>query len=123
MVSGLGAWPLPRPAPAFYFQKKGSFLESQLQRKTIVFAIFDAKLYVSTMITPAQCRAARGLLDWTQEELATTSKVSAVTIRNFENGKTSPQESTLTLLEMVFEKHGVGFIPDNGGGPGLRLKK
>ena len=42
------------------------------------------------MITPAQCRAARGLLKWTQEELAVRSGVGAPAIINFEGGKTSP---------------------------------
>lgn len=75
------------------------------------------------MIIPAQCRAARGLLDWTQEDLARESTVSSVTIRNFENGKTTAQASTIQLLVLVFEKHGIEFITENGGGPGVRLRK
>ena len=73
------------------------------------------------MITPAQCRAARALLGWTQDELAQASNVSAVTIRNFENRKTTPQASTLSLLQLVFEKHGVFFIHEGGEGIGVRF--
>ena len=68
------------------------------------------------MITPAQCRAARGLLNWKQKELAELTGVTAVTIFNFESGKTSPHNSTLKLLRQTFEKAGVAFIDDNGGG-------
>ena len=74
------------------------------------------------MITPSQCRAARGLLDWTQDQLAEASGVSSATIRNFEKAKTEPQGSTVTLLEMIFAQLGIEFIDENGGGPGVRLK-
>ena len=75
------------------------------------------------MITRAQCRAARGLLNWKQKELAGHSGVTALTIFNFESGKTSPHYSTLKLLKDTFEKAGIEFIDENGGGPGLRLKE
>ncbi len=71
---------------------------------------------------PAQCRAARGLLNWTQEDLAAKSGVSAVTIRNFENEKSTPQRATLIVLQQTFEAAGIELIPPNGGGPGLRLR-
>lgn len=73
------------------------------------------------MISPAQCRAARGLLRWTQEHLASNSGVSIVTIRNFEAEKTTnPQKSTLRLLKIAFDNAGVEFIDD--GRPGVRMK-
>ncbi|WP_418502554.1 helix-turn-helix domain-containing protein [Flagellimonas sp.] len=75
------------------------------------------------MINSAQCRAARGLLKWTQNDLARESEISNVTIRNFESEKTVPQKGTLVVLEMTFEKAGVEFISENGAGPGVRLKK
>ena len=74
------------------------------------------------MITPTQCRAARGLLDWTQDQLAEASGVSSATIRNFEKAKTEPQGSTVKLLEMIFTQQGVEFIAQNGGGVGVRLR-
>ena len=73
------------------------------------------------MITPAQCRAARGLLDWTQEDLAKATSLSAVTIRAFERGG-EMRDSNRTLLLLAFERAGIEFIPENGGGVELRLK-
>lgn len=74
-------------------------------------------------MTPAQCRAARGLLDWTQQALADASQVGNATIRNFEAGRSTPQRATLTVLRQAFEAAGVEFIPENGGGVGVRLDR
>lgn len=73
------------------------------------------------MITPEQCRAARALLDWTQRDLASRAKLTPLTIREFERGKSRLKDSTAQLLRMVFETAGVAFIDQNGGGPGVRL--
>lgn len=75
------------------------------------------------MITPEQCRAARALLDWTQLDLANEAKVSDFTVRNFERRRAALKESTAQLVRMIFEANGVVFIDENGGGPGVRLKK
>ena len=74
-------------------------------------------------MTPAQCRAARGLLKWTQPELAKASGVSDVTIRKFENEQSTPQRASLKVIADAFEAAGVEFIPENGGGAGVRLQK
>ena len=74
------------------------------------------------MITAAQCRAARALLKWSQQDLARESEISDVTIRHFEIGKTEPQKGTLVLLRRAFEAAGIEFIDENGGGPGLRMR-
>jgi transcriptional regulator with XRE-family HTH domain len=74
-------------------------------------------------MTPSQCRAARALLDWNQERLADASHVSAVTIRNYENRKVSPHRVTLDALQRALEEAGVEFIPENGGGSGVRWRK
>jgi transcriptional regulator with XRE-family HTH domain len=71
----------------------------------------------------AQCRAARALLKWTQDDLAAKSGSSAVTIRNFENDRSAPQKGTLLLIKQTFENSGVEFIPGNGGGVGVRFGK
>jgi transcriptional regulator with XRE-family HTH domain len=71
------------------------------------------------MITNMQSRAARGLLQLTQNDLARETGISATTIRNFENGKTAPQPATLTVLRQTFERHGVEL---NADGRGVRLK-
>lgn len=75
------------------------------------------------MITPAQCRAARALLDWSQQRLAEESKIGNATIRNFEGGKSTPQHATLDVLRRALESAGVIFIASNGDGPGVRLRK
>ncbi len=72
-------------------------------------------------MTPAQCRAARAMLDWTQDDLARMAQVSVVTVRNFENEKSAPQRSTLAVMKQALEVAGVTFIDPNGGGPGVRL--
>ncbi len=75
------------------------------------------------MITPEQCRAARALLGWSQKELSKRTKISDVTIRKFELRKTHLKESTAQHFRLVFERSGVVFIDENGGGPGARLEK
>jgi transcriptional regulator with XRE-family HTH domain len=75
------------------------------------------------MITPEQCRAARGLLHWSQAELADKAAVGIVTVRQFEAGAHEPRRATLDVIRRAFESAGVEFIDQNGGGPGLRLKK
>ena len=79
--------------------------------------------YKRRMITPAQCRAARALLNWSQQQLADASKAGVVTIRNFEGGKSSPINSTLEVLRRALESAGVIFVEENGEGPGVRLRK
>jgi len=74
-------------------------------------------------MTPAQSRAARALIDWSQQKLADAAKVSNATIRNFEGGKSSPQNATIDVLRRALEAEGVEFIPENGGGAGVRLRK
>jgi transcriptional regulator with XRE-family HTH domain len=71
-------------------------------------------------MTPAQCRAARGLLKWGQDDLASAASVSAVTIRNFENEKSSPQRASLAMMVRALEAAGVEFT--NGDRPGVRMK-
>ena len=73
-------------------------------------------------IEPAQCRAARGLLDWTQADLSAATGLSVVTVRAFEKGG-EMRESNRTLLRLAFEKAGVDFIPENGGGAGVRMRE
>ena len=74
------------------------------------------------MLSPEQCRAARALLDWTQSDLAIRASLSAVSIRAFEKGR-EMRLSNQKLLRMTFEQAGVQFIPENGGGLGVRLAK
>ncbi len=75
------------------------------------------------MITPAQCRAARALIDWSQQELADAARVGVVTVRQFEGGGTQPRNATLDVIRRAFEEAGVFFVDENGEGAGVRLRK
>ena len=74
------------------------------------------------MISPAQCRAARGLLDWSQQDLAREAGVGIVTIRQLEAGSTQPRRATLVVIRHALDAAGVEFIDDNGGGVGVRFR-
>lgn len=71
--------------------------------------------------TPEQCRAARGLLDWTQEELAEAAGVSRSTVRDFEKGRHDLRRVSVSQVVAAFEKAGVRFISADQMGPGVRL--
>jgi transcriptional regulator with XRE-family HTH domain len=75
------------------------------------------------MITAAQCRAARALLDWSQQRLAEASKVGNATIRNFESGRSKPVNSTLAVLRHTLEAAGIEFLDENGNGVKLAKAK
>jgi len=75
------------------------------------------------MVTPAQSRAARALINWSQPELATASGVSVSTIRDFETGKRQPIGNNLAAIRKALEGAGVIFVAENGEGAGVRLKK
>jgi transcriptional regulator with XRE-family HTH domain len=74
------------------------------------------------MISPSQCRAARGLLDWSQQALADRAKVGIVTVRQLEAGAHQPRRATLDVVRRCLEAAGVEFIEENGGGDGVRLR-
>lgn len=71
----------------------------------------------------AQCRAARALLNISQEELATMASVSVTSLRNFERGATVPIHNNLVAIRGALEVAGIEFIAENGGGAGVRLRK
>jgi transcriptional regulator with XRE-family HTH domain len=75
------------------------------------------------MVTPGQCRAARGLLGWNQQDLARRARVGIVTVHQLETGASQPRRATLDVIRRAFESAGVEFIDENGGGPGVRLRK
>jgi len=74
------------------------------------------------MITPEQCRAARGLLGWSQQTLAERAGVGIVTVHQLEAGLTQPRRATLEVIRRALEAAGLEFIDENGGGPGVRLR-
>ena len=75
------------------------------------------------VLTPAQCRAARGLLDLTQSELADGARLGLSTIVDFERSRRQISDDAIGAIRRALEKFGVDFIDENGGGVGLRLRK
>ena len=75
------------------------------------------------MITPAQCKAARGLLGMDQADLAEAAGVTRNVVIDFESSRRKTIKRNIQAITRVLEEAGVEFIPENGGGPGLRLKK
>jgi hypothetical protein len=73
----------------------------------------------------AQIRAARALLRWSAEDLARESTLGVTTNRRAElaEGETSMTTANDSTLRRTFEAAGVEFIDENGGGPGVRLRK
>lgn len=66
------------------------------------------------MITIEQCRAARGLINWTQQDLANASGLSKTAINNFEKGNSSIKADSLNAIQRAFENVGIEFLTDNG---------
>ena len=72
-----------------------------------------------------QIKAARALLDWSQEQLASAADVSIPTIKRLEasDGPLGGRGQTAEKILNSLAAAGVEFIDENGGGPGVRLKK
>lgn len=69
-----------------------------------------------------QMKMARAALGWGVRDLAQKAGVTANTITRIENGADAKQ-STIDAIRSALEAAGVEFIPENGGGPGVRLRK
>jgi transcriptional regulator with XRE-family HTH domain len=74
-------------------------------------------------MTSAQLRMARGALNWTVRDLAEATGLHRNTISNIETGRYVGDTATIATIEAAFKSAGVEFIDENGGGPGVRLRK
>jgi transcriptional regulator with XRE-family HTH domain len=74
-----------------------------------------------TAISPAQMRAARGLLGWNLQQLSEAAQVSIDSINKYEKGHTAMRRSAIAAVRRAFEAAGVEFT--NGDGAGVRLRK
>lgn len=72
----------------------------------------------------AQFRAARGLCGLSQAALAEAAGVSSMTVKRAEgSGNPYPAQKAIDAIRGALEAAGVLFIPENGGGPGVRMRK
>jgi transcriptional regulator with XRE-family HTH domain len=74
-------------------------------------------------ITPDQSRGARALLDMTQPQLASISGLGLSTIVDFERSRRDISKDAIEAIRIALERAGIEFIEENGGGPGVRLRK
>jgi predicted transcriptional regulator len=72
-----------------------------------------------------QIKAARALLDWSQQQLAAAAEVSVPTIKRLEaqDGLLGGRSETGAKIQFALEQAGVEFIDENGGGPGVRMRR
>jgi hypothetical protein len=79
----------------------------------------------SRPLTSAQIRAARGLLRWSAGDLAREASLGLATIKRAESAEneTSMTAANDLAVRRALESAGVEFIDENGGGPGVRLRK
>jgi len=75
------------------------------------------------LMTPAQCRAARGLLEITQSQLAHAAELGLSTVVDFEKERRLVSLGAVEAIRAALERAGIEFIDENGGGEGLRLRK
>jgi transcriptional regulator with XRE-family HTH domain len=75
------------------------------------------------IVTSAQIRMARAALNWTVRDLAEAAQLHRNTISNIETEKYAGDRETLEVIVSVLRRAGVEFIEENGGGPGVRLRK
>ena len=81
--------------------------------------------HINDMMTPEQSRAARGLLYWSQQQLADAAGLGLSTVRDFEKGRRDPLPANLEAMKHALEVKGVLFLEigkNRSGGPGVRLK-
>jgi transcriptional regulator with XRE-family HTH domain len=78
----------------------------------------------SLAISIEQIRAARGLLGWSQSALAERAGLSLPTVKRVEAGRgPAVSDEARSRIQQALEAAGVHFIDENGGGPGVRLRK
>jgi DNA-binding XRE family transcriptional regulator len=74
-------------------------------------------------MTPAQSRAARALLEMNQADLAQSAGLGLSTVVDFERERRQVSDDAVRAIRAAFDRVGIMFIEENGGGEGVRLKK
>jgi transcriptional regulator with XRE-family HTH domain len=65
------------------------------------------------MISAAQCRSARTLLNWSVAKLMAAASVAEAAIDDFEAERRHPDAATLDSIKRAFEAVGIEFLPDD----------
>jgi DNA-binding transcriptional regulator YiaG len=78
---------------------------------------------LSIIITPEQVRAGRALLNMSQTMLAKLANLGLSTVVDFEKSRRRVSDAALQDMRAALQSAGVIFVSENGGGPGVRLKK
>ena len=73
------------------------------------------------MLTPEQSRAARGWLDWSQDDLAKRAHVSLSTVRDFEKGRRTPIANNMEALQRAISTAGVQLVFRHGKPIGIAV--
>jgi DNA-binding XRE family transcriptional regulator len=104
-------------------QQRPLSCEKSYQRYDIEKAAMDQQeSYHGYEMNAVQCKMARVALGWGTRELALNANVSPDTIARLERGE-QLKNSTIAAIRTVFEAAGIEFIPENGGGAGVRLAR
>ena len=87
-----------------------------------IIAMKTGKRAMPNIILPAQIRAGRAMLDWSQEQLATAAQIGVSTVRDFESQRRLTAAEGLPAMKRALEHEGLVFLPGNDdAGPGIRL--
>jgi transcriptional regulator with XRE-family HTH domain len=77
---------------------------------------------VGEIIIPAQVRAARALLDWSQNELASAANVGVTTVRDIESERRATDTDAMRQIRRALDNAGVEFVSGTSDfGPGVRM--
>lgn len=76
-------------------------------------------------ITGVQLRAARALLRWSADDLAKKARIGVATVRRAEaqDGEITATVANTSAMREALEAAGLEFIPENGGGAGIRFRE
>jgi transcriptional regulator with XRE-family HTH domain len=74
-------------------------------------------------MTPAQCRSARALLDWTQPRLAARAEIGLSTLADFEHARRIVSKEAITRIQRSLATAGIIFIENDCDGPGVKLTR
>ncbi|WP_246704018.1 helix-turn-helix domain-containing protein [Rhizobium sp. P38BS-XIX] len=87
--------------------------------------MINSKSHEFNKITGTQLRAARAMIHWSAKDLAQAAGIGVATVSRaeVEDGVPSVTSANLKAMQLALEAAGIEFIPENGGGVGVRLKK